>query len=145
MMIRPANIADVRGLAALEARSFNKTDAWTASQYRDGLFDHKYEICVVSVGKIRYAASYIVRFDTALNMYIYGMCVTPRLRNQGIGRAVLQHITYKNDIFNITLTVRSSNDAAIRLYKRMGFHVVRKMHMYYDDGEDGLRMKLYRK
>ena len=51
-----------------------------------------------------------------------------RLKLQGVGR--------------ITLIVRKSNAVALQFYERRGFAAVRRAPGYYEDGEEGLIMRL---
>ena len=50
----------------------------------------------------------------------------------------------RNDVKNITLEVRVSNDSAIALYESLGFIKVAKRKQYYQDGEDAHLMILER-
>jgi len=38
--------------------------------------------------------------------------------------------------------VRTSNDRAIALYEKLGFVKVQELPGYYENGEDGIRMRL---
>ena len=67
--------------------------------------------------------------------------VDSNYRNIGIATKLLKKLenTYEN-INNITLEVRVSNDVAINLYKKFGFREVALRKFYYGD-EDGILME----
>jgi ribosomal protein S18 acetylase RimI-like enzyme len=59
--------------------------------------------------------------------YMYGFRVRPAFRSMGLGSLMLE--TLERDLLErnyrfLTLNVARDNDAAIRLYRRRGFHVV---------------------
>ncbi len=43
---------------------------------------------------------------------------------------------------DVFLSVRTTNEPALRLYYRLGFKRVRRIPNYYEDGADALRLKL---
>ncbi|MBL8523483.1 MAG: GNAT family N-acetyltransferase [Betaproteobacteria bacterium] len=57
--------------------------------------------------------------------YIWGMYVAPEARKLGVGKALLQHaLDHARDamqVRQVNLGVNASNDAAIALYKSLGF------------------------
>jgi ribosomal-protein-alanine N-acetyltransferase len=55
-------------------------------------------------------------------------------------RETLRRLVSRGDA-RVNLTVRVSNQDAIRLYLRFGFRRVRRVPGYYEDGEDGWRMR----
>lgn len=66
--------------------------------------------------------------------------VDTKYRNLGVATKLLNFIENKyNNIKNITLEVRESNEEAIRFYLKNGFKEVAKRKNYYKD-EDGILM-----
>ena len=69
--------------------------------------------------------------------------VSTGLRRRGIGRqmmdAFLQECAMRG-LRRIELEVRTSNDEAIRFYKRYGFELAGVLPKFYTDGEDGYKM-----
>ncbi len=56
--------------------------------------------------------------------HITQLCIAPTLRNRGLAKLLLRHtMTHlcANGYESITLTVTGANDAAVRLYERIGF------------------------
>ena len=60
-------------------------------------------------------------------------------RGRAISRAVEQGF-FKNGITTVRLEVRTSNDAAQKLYFHLGYKIVRRMPRYYTSGDDGYLM-----
>lgn len=79
--------------------------------------------------------------------FISKVMVSPSFRRQGIGSALLCALcdyAEKNNFFELTLEVRSSNKAAIQLYKKFGFESlgIRK-NFYRLPKEDAVIMSKY--
>ena len=69
--------------------------------------------------------------------------VEEEYRHQKIGTKMISYlisVAIEHHVHNITLEVRVSNNVAIKLYKKMGFHEVAIRKFYYGD-EDGLLME----
>jgi ribosomal protein S18 acetylase RimI-like enzyme len=73
--------------------------------------------------------------------WIATICVDPRYQRRGIGRALLHACEEKAGFPHAKLTVRMSNEGAIALYEKEGYHSVDIWKKYYNDGEDGLVME----
>ena len=69
--------------------------------------------------------------------------VLPDYAGRGIGRALLEAAEQRlfQDVTRVKLTVRRSNERAIKLYQRCGYHWITTYQHYYRDGEDGLVME----
>lgn len=69
--------------------------------------------------------------------------VSTGMRRRGIGRqmmdAFLQACAMRG-LRRIELEVRTSNEEAIRFYKRYGFELAGVLPKFYTDGEDGYKM-----
>ena len=65
--------------------------------------------------------------------------VDTKYRCLGIGSKLLNYIIDNNNIDNITLEVRESNDIAIKFYEHNGFKRVAIRDNYYDN-ENGILM-----
>jgi ribosomal-protein-alanine N-acetyltransferase len=73
--------------------------------------------------------------------WIASLAVHPDYRNRGIGAELLEKCEKQIKAPRVSLSVRISNDAAIRLYKRNGYRVVSNWPKYYNGGEDALVME----
>lgn len=92
------------------------------------------------------AVGYIIYWLLPGEIDIHNLAVHPAYRRQGIGRALLQAVigeAKRRGSVGVTLEVRTSNEAAQRLYQSLGFVAsgVRKGY-YSDTGEDALAMVL---
>ena len=130
--------ADV--IAELEAKSFampwSRDDFWREAQN---------ELATYIVGEldgriVAYAGAW-VSFNQA---EVMSVAVEPELRGQGIGTILfgeLIRLVKERGATSITLEVRPSNTAAIKLYESFGLRSVGRRRGYYiDNGEDALIM-----
>ena len=76
--------------------------------------------------------------------HITNIAVHTDYRGQGIGNAIVKSlikIAKENNAIRMTLEVRTTNTAAIDLYKKYGFEVAGlRKNYYFDTGEDALIM-----
>lgn len=140
IIFRAMTREDADEIAALEAKCFvmpwSREDFWRENknelaEYVVGEFD----------GKIVAYAGAWVSFDQAEVMHI---AVEPKFRGQGIGTLIfgaLIEAVKKRGAKSVTLEVRPSNTAAIKLYENFGLKSVGRRKGYYlDNGEDALIM-----
>ena len=74
---------------------------------------------------------------------LYYVAVHPNYRSKGYGNLLVEQLineACQNDGDTMSLEVRISNQAAIRLYEKCGFISVGIRQRYYADGEDALLM-----
>jgi len=76
--------------------------------------------------------------------HIVSIAVLPEFRRRGIGmRLMIEAMRRLKEVYGaseVYLEVRVSNDAAIRLYEKLGFRKVKQLRKYYLDGEDAWLM-----
>jgi ribosomal-protein-alanine N-acetyltransferase len=73
------------------------------------------------------------------------IAVHPRARGKGAASLLLKSTIRRlklQGVGRITLMVRRSNAAALQFYQRRGFTAVRRAPGYYENGEEGLVMRL---
>ena len=77
---------------------------------------------------------------------VYNIAIAPEFRREGIGEALLRHMIAKAEddgCVLVTLEVRGGNEAAMALYKKLGFREVGRRKGYYaKGGEDAVLMDL---
>jgi ribosomal-protein-alanine acetyltransferase len=74
---------------------------------------------------------------------IYSLVVRPDCRGQRVGEKLLKSLLAELDARSarrVYLEVEQSNQSAIRLYDRLGFHSIGKLPDYYGKGNHGLHM-----
>ncbi len=70
--------------------------------------------------------------------WIATICVLPEYRRQGIGTALIEECEQRMRVPRVRLSVRRSNQPAIRMYEQLGYHRYGSWSRYYSDGEDAL-------
>jgi ribosomal protein S18 acetylase RimI-like enzyme len=73
--------------------------------------------------------------------WIASIAVHPDYRGQGIGTALLDECERLAGLPRTKLSVRVSNEDAIRLYRRLGYLPVGSWRGYYRGGEDAMIME----
>ena len=131
---------DADAVAAIEAKCFampwKREDFW-----REATNELATYIVGELDGKIVAYAGAWVSFNQA---EVMNVAVEPELRGQGIGTILFGELikaVKERGATSITLEVRPSNTAAIKLYESFGLHSVGRRKGYYvDNGEDALIM-----
>ena len=73
--------------------------------------------------------------------WIASVAVHPGYRSRGIGTELLKKCEDQLRAPRVRLSVRISNESAIRLYKHNGYRIVTNWPNYYKGGEDALVME----
>lgn len=70
--------------------------------------------------------------------WIVTLGVSEAYRRQGVGQALLLRCEELMNTRLVRLSVRKSNQGAIRLYEHVGYHILDTWKNYYNGGEDAL-------
>jgi ribosomal-protein-alanine N-acetyltransferase len=139
LQIRRLTYADLPQVIAIERRAF--PTPWSLAMFVLEL-SKPAGICLAGLidGRI---VGYLVcsRYDTV--WHLMNVAVDDRLLRQGIASALIERLFELADgpREQYTLEVRTSNEAAIRLYERFGFRASgRRRGYYHDNREDALIM-----
>jgi len=137
--IRQLAYADLPHVIAIERRAF--PTPWSLAMFVLELSKPS-GICLVALEE-GVIVGYLVcsRYDTV--WHLMNIAVEPRRQRHGIASALLERLFERADrpSAQYTLEVRTSNDGAIRLYERFGFHAAGRRRAYYHDNrEDALIM-----
>lgn len=145
--IRPATLADLDALVALEAATFNYSQMGRASFRR--LLQAPSAHFVVACGAEHTLLGYylLLTRSNSKRWRLYSIATSAQARGMGLGRALLEHaIDYarQQGAGELSLEVKTDNKAAIALYQALDFAVVDLLLNYYDDdhASDGYRMRL---
>ncbi len=140
MIIRRAGKDDIDRIAELEILCFH--DPWSremvAAEF-SGINDTRYFGAEMDRQLIGYAGVWLVPPEG----YITNVAVHPDFRRRGVAWQMLKSLFEAcagEGISDYTLEVRVSNEAAITLYKELGFETQGIRKRYYADGEDALIM-----
>ena len=136
-MVRRGTEADVGAVCALESAIFS--DAWRESDVRGHLTaPHLYLFVYEEAGEI---LGYLLGSVIPPEGELYRVAVAPSARGRGIGEALCRAFLACSEV--CFLEVRRSNDAARRLYERLGFVLTGERKGYYRDPKEDAC--LYRK
>jgi ribosomal-protein-alanine N-acetyltransferase len=136
-VIRKAKSSDIPEVVKIETASF--THPWEESLFFDTLSANgKYFFVYESDNK---PVAYII-FETVLDEgNITDLAVEAKYRNKGIGKELIEKtlsLAKELKIKSIFLEVRESNEAARKLYRKLGFKLLGKRKGYYPKNEDAL-------
>lgn len=145
--IRPATLADLDALVALEAATFDYSQMGRASFRR--LLQSSSAHIQVAIGTDTSLLGYylLLTRSNSSRWRLYSIATSAQARGMGLGRALLEHaISYarQHGASALSLEVKTDNQAAIALYQALDFAVVDLLLNYYDDNQhsDGYRMRL---
>ena len=124
--------SDLDGVLDVEAESF--TNPWTREMYTWELQNRT--VCHIFVARTRECsvAGFCAFWLVLDEIHINNVAVRPQFRGVGIGTALLHHALREGKQLGArraTLEVRASNEAARRLYERLGFYVAATRRNYY--------------
>jgi ribosomal protein S18 acetylase RimI-like enzyme len=142
-IIIEAGIRDLATLRKLERECF-ELDAWplidlAAVLLLPGVVRLK---AVVDSKMVGFIAADMRRFQKT--GWIVTLGVLNAYRRRGIARQLLLACMERMDVPRFRLSVRKSNQAALRLYAQQGFQLVDTWTGYYTGGEDALVLEKYR-
>ncbi len=131
--------------AILVIEKENNAAPWSERSFQNEL-DHPYGIFLVALLQgelVAYGGVWLV-IDEA---QITTVSVAPSHRREGIGQRLMVELLEKAKLAGMvcsTLEVRAGNEAAIKLYEKLGFNVVATRKGYYPDNkEDAVVMWMY--
>ena len=139
--IRPAQLADLNGLVALENSSFT-TDKLSRRSFRHWLTSAHRALLVAEVEQIVAGYILIIYHPGTRLARIYSLAVLPEQRGGGIGHALLtagEQAAQADGRLYLRLEVSVDNLAAIKLYEALGFQKFGLYRDYYQDHKDALR------
>ena len=139
LTFRKMTMDDVETVAAIEFESFSLPwtleDFWYETIRKDSI-----SIVAELDGQIVAYACVWISFDEA---DVANIAVDEKFRERGIGTKLFAEIirlVKLRGVNALTLEVRVSNTAAIKLYENFGLRSVGRRKGYYEDGEDALIM-----
>jgi len=145
IMIEPMTFGDLDGVGAIEEASYSVP--WKRSMFEAELNGNPFSRLFVArdaegAGLQGYVCFWVV-FD---ELHLLNLAVHPDARRHGIGEELAQWTlsrAKKDGARRASLEVRASNEAARKLYEKLGFKVSAVRHGYYrEPREDGLIMSM---
>lgn len=144
MLIRPATVADLAGVWAVEREVFGE-EVYPAFFFRQAL-DLWGELLLVAESPTGEVAGYALGAPSlrAGEGWVVSAAVLPAHRGGGVGgrltRALLDACAGRG-MTEVRLTVHPENAAAVALYRRLGFDVAGEEAEYFGLGEPRLVMR----
>ena len=140
--LRPVVPSDMDRIMEIEESSFD-AGAYPRSQFEELSQKHPEGFLVAEIfGQLLgYAIGYVSN-DTG---EIDSLAVDPRFRHLGIGRRLCEFILERfreRGIKACSLEVRTTNEFAIRFFKKMEFQIAETLTHYYDDGGNAYLMRM---
>lgn len=141
--IDPMTLEDIPQVVAIEDRSF--PNPWSESSFRYEIVENPYASLFVvrspgGGGVVAFACVWVVDQEIKIN----NIAVHPRWRGQGIATRLIDFLIAfgaGQGCREMSLEVRPSNAAAIRLYRSAGLVPVGRRKQYYSDThEDAIVM-----
>lgn len=133
---------DLDEVLAIERTAFERP--WTREMFESELknpVSHAYVLWGSYQGG-RIIVAYIIFWVIHGEAHILDLAVDERLRRTGIGEMILRAALdkmYDNLVYEVYLEVRKSNEAALSLYRKLGFKDAFERKNYYGD-EDAIVM-----
>ena len=142
--IRQAKLYDVPALSRIEQDSFDAP--WSAEEITKDITSKDGNIYVAVIEADDEKAGYAEMRMVKGEAQIYNIVIDRAFRGRGLGEMLLRHLIDKAKDLGcslITLEVRGGNEAAMELYRKLGFKEVGRRRGYYSKGgEDAVLMDL---
>lgn len=133
VFVRNMTHDDLADVSDIERRSYDFP--WSHGVFRDCLLAGYH--CIVLVREER-PIGYGILSVAAGEAHILNLCIDPNFRSHGYGERLLDEMLAMArgaDVAEIFLEVRPSNETAIALYRKKGFHQVANRPAYYQASE----------
>ncbi|APZ42290.1 GNAT family N-acetyltransferase/peptidase C39 family protein [Acidihalobacter ferrooxydans] len=142
-MIRSATLDDVDALLALEQVCF-ETDQLTRRQFRY-MLTRAHASLLVYENAGAPGAYVLILFNRGTSMArIYSIAVSPILRGQGVGRALVEAAetaAREEGRISLRLEIRRDNVASQALFRSLGYRQFGAVDDYYEDHMEALRFE----
>jgi [ribosomal protein S18]-alanine N-acetyltransferase len=139
---RPATEADLEQVAKLEAESIQPP--WPLEAFRTELSKPHSHFWVVTDNETdERVLAYAVLYFPSEQAHLVTFAVRPEQRRQGLATYLLRQLisfVMRKRGEGLILEVRKGNLAAVGLYQKLGFFVIRTVQRFYPDGEDAYVM-----
>ncbi|MEM3403178.1 MAG: ribosomal protein S18-alanine N-acetyltransferase [Nitrososphaeria archaeon] len=109
------------------------------------VIEYNGRVVAYHMGRIEYGFSFKTKPQIVKKGHIISIAVLEEHRRKGLATALLQRAIEefkKHGCETSFLEVRVSNDPAISMYKKLGYHVAQRIRGYYNDGEDAYVMEI---
>ena len=144
-LVIPAHPEHLDEIARIEQASF--LVPWKREFFESELSEpYRYSRVLLSQdGSIPLLGGYLFAVALYEEFHINKIATDPRVRNRGLGRALLEDALARAQTSRataVTLEVRISNIPAREFYRSYGFREAYRRKAYYQDGEDAFALVL---
>jgi ribosomal-protein-alanine N-acetyltransferase len=133
---------DFKKLIEIDKQCFNAFDSYNEKMFHQLLKDNPNSFFgLYSQYQI---IGYFIIYRFRRGGYIESIAISPDYQGLGLGKYLMEYIIHHFQMLqykHITLEVRPTNHAAIKMYERHGFEEVKKLKGYYKDGAEAILMK----
>ncbi|MFL6622820.1 MAG: GNAT family N-acetyltransferase [Sulfurifustis sp.] len=139
---RLANRTDLPALLELE-RSF-PGDRLSRRSFEHLLNGAHADVWVCAAGERVIADAVVLYRRGTRSARLYSIVVAHEARGSGVASALLRTLeatARRRGCERVSLEVRTDNRAALALYEKRGYRVVRRIAGFYEDGQDALRLE----
>jgi ribosomal-protein-alanine N-acetyltransferase len=134
--------------SVLEIENLSFPTPWSLSSFRYEMLENPYASLFGArmagvPGVVGFACAWVIDQEMKIN----NLAVHPRWRSQGVGGRLLDHLlefARRQGCLEASLEVRPSNQAALRLYSRIGFVPIGRRKAYYSDTHEDAVVMLCR-
>lgn len=135
--------SDLDRIIIIENLSYSEAEAYPRSQFEELYRDHPEGFFVAEiVGEV---IGYVIGYVSNELGEIDSIAVKHNYRRLGIGQRLMEIILNsfrERNIKKISLEVRTTNDVAISLHKKLGFEIGKTIENYYENGADAFEMTM---
>lgn len=138
-ILRALSVNDIVRVVEIENQSFS--EPWSSDSFRDIIQNPNF----VTIGLFMDSslAGYVIYYTVLNEMHIMNIAVHPDFRQKSCGTKLLSEVHkegMKRKLHFVYLEVRETNDAAQKLYAKMGYQKAGRRIKYYANEEDALLM-----
>ena len=138
---RPIAKEDLKTLVAIN--NMVQTNPWTQEAIKNEIERGKGWVATSLRDQKEEITGYIFVREVSPELEIMTLAVALEYQRNGVGQKLLGEVIKKSSkVGQIWLEVSHTNEAALSLYKKMGFETFNTRKAYYPDGTDAVCMKL---
>lgn len=142
--VQKARLSDLDGLMRLEKLCFDAGDQLSRRSMRHFIGSDTANL-LIAADEQTILAYILILYRSGTNLArMYSLAVDPDARRLGIAEQLIlksEHEAANEECIFMRLEVRADNDAAIHLYKQLGYHKFGRYPHYYADQQDALRFQ----
>lgn len=142
-ILRLATINDLQNLDDLESKTF-MGDQLNRRSLRHFIRATTCEFWCLEEDQCLLGYGLLLFRKNSQSARLYSLAIAPQAQGRKLGKQLLQHLeqrAFQRSCQFIHLEVRQDNEAALKLYQRMGYQEMQFLESYYEDGADGWRMQ----